>query len=96
MKTFTITTNSSTASFNSPNFEEYGHTFIIYTTGAYGSGSLQLQESADGGVTWWDVGAPTTAKSRTVVTVYNGLPQRLTLTGATAPSIGVIIVGNGI
>lgn len=62
----------------------------------FGSGTLKLQTSPDGGTTWLDVPSATwtAATANTIKTVFQpvyGTKLRVTLTGATSPTLNVNI-----
>lgn len=93
--------NNLAANGNSPTFnpklevEEVGLSMELFVTGTFGAGTVQLQQSPDGGTNWFNVGAAITAAGRYVVTVYSQTPLRLNLSGATAPSLNAWISNSG-
>lgn len=76
--------------------EELGLNMELFVSGTFGGGTVQFQQSPDGGTTWFNVGAGVTAAGRQVITVYSQCAIRLTLTGATSPAINAWISNTGI
>lgn len=67
----------------------------LFVTGTFGGGSVQLQQSPDGGTNWFNVGTAMTTAGRQVVTVFSQVQLRLALTGATSPSLNAWISNSG-
>ena len=64
----------------------------FHAWGVFGGGTVQLQQTQDGGQTWWDVeGASLTASGTKEVEVAWGDVLRATLTGATNPNVSANI-----
>lgn len=96
VKSFILTSNTSTSHITPMNIFGDGGTLEVFASGSFGGGSLTVEQTPDG-VNWFAVGAAITDKSRTVVEVHSGLALRLTLSGATSPvNVLVFVAGNGV
>lgn len=95
MKTYALSANGSTATFTPPIYEDLGVTLEVSVTGTFGAGSVTLEQSPDG-TNWFTCGTAITAKARQVIPVYSGSLLRVTLAGATAPSLAVFVTGGGV
>lgn len=71
-----------------------GHGRVV-ASGTFGSGTLELDASIDGGSTWVGVGVngQLTAAGTFEFSGDQATQYRLTLSGATSPSIAVTITG---
>lgn len=68
--------------------------FAVFAWGTWGSGTLTLQSSPDGGTTWFDAAAGITANA---LTLWSGALMvdtlyRFKVTGSTAPALSVIVI----
>lgn len=98
---FSLTANGSTPSFTLNGFSQLPVTTIEgvsavsvpwFATGSFGSGTLVLQVSPDGGTTWFTVQAGLTAAGLQVANPVTDALARFTLTGATSPSISILLL----
>lgn len=80
-----LTANGSTAAFTLPRGHDTG-TFAWTAWGTWGSGTLALQASPDGGTTWYLVDSATANAFKHITTNEDTL-YRFTLSGATNPSL---------
>lgn len=89
-------TNGNSVTFNPKSYvPDGGLNMELFVTGTFGGGSAQLQQSPDGGTTWFNVDTPLTAAGRQVVTVFSPIQLRLALTGATSPNLNAWISNTG-
>lgn len=91
---FTFTANGSTAPFVVYNAPEYllapnGFDLNLTASGTWGSGTLALEASPDGGTTWFRYTTLTANGYSTVNTGISDVLFRLTLSGATSPALAV-------
>ena len=95
MRMFNLNANGSTPIIAPTNLNANGSTLELFVTGTFGGGSVIVEQSPDG-VNWFSVGTAVTARSRTTISIFSGSRLRITLSGATAPSLTVWIGGNGL
>ena len=96
MRTFILSANGSTATFTPPLIQDdLGVMLEVSVTGTFGSGNVTLEQSPDG-TNWFVCGTAISAKARQVISVYSGSLLRLTLAGATTPSLALFVTGGGI
>lgn len=68
-------------------------TIIVVASGTFGSGTVTLQVSPDGGTTWVTTGKTLTADGSVFQDFPAGSRLRVALTGATGPDLDVWISG---
>lgn len=95
MKTYALAANGSTATFTPPMYDDLGVTLEVSVTGTFGGGNVILEQTPDGS-NWFQCGTPITAKARQLIPVYSGSQLRLTLAGATSPSLALFVTGGGL
>lgn len=96
MRTFALSANGSTATFLPPMaLDDVGVMLEVSVTGTFGAGNITLEQSPDG-TNWFVCGTAITAKARQVIPVYSRTQLRLTLAGATTPSLALFVTGGGI
>lgn len=64
--------------------------WAMFVKGTFGSGTVTMEFSPDGGTTWATTGAAKTADGMASADVPSGM-LRLTLTGATSPNLNAWI-----
>jgi hypothetical protein len=79
---FTLSADGSTADWNVPVSTQY----MFYAVGTFGGGTLSLECSPDNGTTWFTVDHLPSA-GRLIRYLVSGETVRITLTGATTPTI---------
>ena len=77
-----LVANGSSGSQNVPLQGDY----LFFASGTWGGGTLTLQASPDGGTTWYTV-ATLSANGRSKVFLGTGEIVRVTLSGATTPTL---------
>ena len=101
--TFSFTANATSATIMVPSYREHETSDIaIAASGTFGSGTLTLQTSPDGGTTWFAIGTAVTAAGYITVgapltnplatTANTHSMYRLVLTGATSPAITARVI----
>jgi hypothetical protein len=101
--TFAFTANATSATIMVPSYDQSLVTDVaVAASGTFGSGTLTLQTSPDGGTTWFAVGTAVTAAGYITVGTPLLVPMQLTanthrmfrlvLTGATSPAISARVI----
>lgn len=100
VKQFSLTANGSTTPFYFTPVANYpvttqveGDNLLVWAAqGTWGSGTLALQVSPDGGTTWFNQQAGITANGTQYAAGVSDTLCRFTLTGATSPSLTIYAV----
>ncbi len=79
--------NSQASNASSSTFVSRGGFVTLLAAGTFGSGTITVQASPDGGTTWIDTIATLTAAGVVNFISGAGVTYRLNLTGSTTPSI---------
>ncbi len=89
----TLTTNSSTSITLLAGYDKTFHMNTLYLAGTFGGGTVTLEASPDGGTTWVVVDGSAWTSAVVANIEFRWTALRLTLTGATSPSITWWMVG---